>query len=644
MRPLISRLIGGWLRRHAIRQLRRADRTYARPATPAPIAARGAAHLPPLAWLDIPRPASSGPSGMIASIDRLLSDDPAAGTAPELRVLMSRALNADAFHLRKREIALPDALTARPAINHVLLVDEPLRARAGSRATRIGQFRSMVEHAVHTHDDASFWMIRSHDQTGRDWLSEQIALPVTIQWLAPDVSLCALLPHISDVYVVSASEGMAALLAGTPLHVFGTPYYAGWGLTHDAFPQTRRRAQPNLAALFDVVFMRLTRYVDPESHGSGVLDALLACIELQHATAARFAGLPRLSGLKFQWWKRPFATPFLSAGGSQLRWQDGSVPLAVDEYVVLWGARPLDPFAAETPHLRMEDGFLHSDGLGSDMTPPHSQVIDRRGIYFDASAPNDLSDLLNRARFDDAELARASALRHAIVAAGLTKYNLGRRAPSWRAPAQGPIVLVIGQVADDASIRLGTRHVRSADTLLEAVRARVPNAFIVYKPHPDVLSGNRNGLVEAGHIADIVDSQADMISLIEAVDEVHTMSSLAGFDALLRGKTVVTYGVPFYSGWSLTTDVAAPVPWRERSLSLDMLVAGALLRYPVYWDWRLSLYTTPEAVVARLAQKASRPLGPIRGKRARLGKKACRWACNVLRHAWWRFEQRAMQR
>ena len=34
-----------------------------------------------------------------------------------------------------------------------------------------------------------------------------------------------------------------------------------------------------------------------------------------------------------------------------------------------------------------------------------------------------------------------------------------------------------------------------------------------------------------------------------------TMTSLAGFEALLRGKPVTTHGQPFYAGWGLTEDI-----------------------------------------------------------------------------------------
>ena len=92
---------------------------------------------------------------------------------------------------------------------------------------------------------------------------------------------------------------------------------------------------------------------------------------------------------------------------------------------------------------------------------------------------------------------------------------------------------------------------------------------------------------------------------IEACDEVHTMTSLSGFDALLRGKKVVTYGQPFYAGWGLTEDraeQATAFARRTRRLSLDELVAGTLLHYPIYWDWDLKGYTTCEAVLNRIVE------------------------------------------
>ncbi|MCM3012086.1 hypothetical protein M3583_25835, partial [Bacillus subtilis] len=115
-----------------------------------------------------------------------------------------------------------------------------------------------------------------------------------------------------------------------------------------------------------------------------------------------------------------------------------------------WGRRSTAGLPPVLAHVRLEDVLSHSTGLGSDMSPPCSQVIDRRGLYFDASRPSDLTVILNPTTFDEAELRRAAALRQEIVRLGLTKYNLGRQAPTWRIPNDKRVVLVAGQVADDA--------------------------------------------------------------------------------------------------------------------------------------------------------------------------------------------------
>jgi capsular polysaccharide export protein len=163
-------------------------------------------------------------------------------------------------------------------------------------------------------------------------------------------------------------------------------------------------------------------------------------------------------------------------------------------------------------------------------------------------------------------------------------------------------------VEDDASIRFGCTDVKTNLGLLQAARQAQPGAFIVYKPHPDVMSGNRIGklaLQQARAFADHVETGLSVVSCIEACDEVHTMTSLTGFDALLRGKRVVVYGQPFYAGWGLTEDLVRDgiaFLRRQRHLTLDELVAGALLHYPVYWDWELKGYTSCEAVLHRIVE------------------------------------------
>ncbi|MDR0810622.1 MAG: capsular polysaccharide biosynthesis protein, partial [Gemmobacter sp.] len=126
--------------------------------------------------------------------------------------------------------------------------------------------------------------------------------------------------------------------------------------------------------------------------------------------------------------------------------------------------------------------------------------------------------------------------------------------------------------------------------------------------HPDVEAGLRPGAI-AADLADVIAHHADPVTLISRCDEVWTMTSLLGFEALLRGKPVTCLGAPFYAGWGLTTDLG-PVPERRRTTpdgqplprpTLRQLAHAALIAYPRYFDPVSRRPCPPEVVVERLA-------------------------------------------
>lgn len=279
--------------------------------------------------------------------------------------------------------------------------------------------------------------------------------------------------------------------------------------------------------------------------------------------------------------------------------------------VLVWGQRGVVAAAVASRNIRIasvEDGFLRSVGLGAEFQMrPSSWVIDRRGIYYDATTESDLEYWLQTAPFSEDDLARARQLRRQIVCYGLTKYNVGsgdladlRRRLS--AIARRPIILVPGQVESDASLAFGAPGIRQNLALLQAVRTENPDALIIYKPHPDVVAGLRAaGCQErqATDWCDIVVTDIAMASLLDLIDEVHLLTSLTGFEALLRGKKVVCYGQPFYTGWGLTDD-RLPIARRNRRLSVDELVAASLIYYPLYLSFASHELIDVEAAVAEL--------------------------------------------
>lgn len=304
----------------------------------------------------------------------------------------------------------------------------------------------------------------------------------------------------------------------------------------------------------------------------------------------------------------------LGYGGQVLQpTQDSSAAIA-------WGA-------TSSPQclVRVEDGFIRSVGLGADLVRPLSWVFDTRGIYFDAHTPSDLEWLLQNRQFSASELQRACALRHSLIAAGLTKYNVGSQ-PWSRPTSRQRVVLAVGQVETDASIRLGSHIVRNNRQLLQQTRQDCPKDYLVYKPHPDVVAGLRAGnipLDELLHWCDEVVTNANMATILLKVDAVHVMTSLAGFEALLRGVAVTCYGTPFYAGWGLCTEPhVLPVAQarRKRRLSLDQLVACALIEYPSYLDSTQDRLMTPEQTVALIQKQLEQPsLQSVRSKAARFG-------------------------
>lgn len=273
--------------------------------------------------------------------------------------------------------------------------------------------------------------------------------------------------------------------------------------------------------------------------------------------------------------------------------------------IYIWGKKSfpkIEIYALENKLqlFRIEDGFIRSVGLGSDLTQPYSLVIDACGIYFDPTQASDLENILNINDFDAEILERAKKLQNYMIEKKLSKYNLYENT-EINIPKNKKIILVPGQVEDDASIKYGASGMTNLE-LLKLARINAEDAYIIYKPHPDVLVGNRVGNIEektALLYADKVVSEVGLESVLEVCEEVHTMTSLVGFEALMRGKKVFTYGMPFYAGWGLTHD-ALVCERRQKKLSLAELVAGTYIVYPKYIHPKTHQFCSPEEMLYEL--------------------------------------------
>lgn len=512
----------------------------------------------------------------------------------------------------------PDQPLDLPEQDHILLVDQT----AGDASIAYGQasaasFQVMLDTALAQHPQAEL-LIKVHPDViaGKKTGHFDAAFHhPRCRIIGDDINPWALFDCVEHVYVVTSQLGFEALLAGKQVHCFGQPFYAGWGLTHDATPCPRRQRKRRLNEVFAAAYLRYTRYANPYTLEASTLENCIDLIADQRRQQERYRGQWLACG--FSGWKKRFIKDFL--GDQAIVTYQKALPDAssasvskADTYarVLVWASRlktaSIEQQAITSDFWKMEDGFVRSVGLGVDLTQPLSLVIDHSGIYYDARQPSDLENILNHHTFDTHLCQRAQKIRQRLVALKLSKYNIqGNQTLSF--PMNTKIVLVPGQVESDASIACGSPQIQTNADLLAAVRQAEPDAIIAYKAHPDVVSGARLGQLpaEARRLYDMDVSHHDITTLLERVDAVHTMSSLTGFEALLRGKDVHTYGLPFYAGWGLTRD-ALSCSRRRRCLSLEALLAGTLIVYPGYADPTSHQLCNIESVITLLEQARSR--------------------------------------
>lgn len=220
------------------------------------------------------------------------------------------------------------------------------------------------------------------------------------------------------------------------------------------------------------------------------------------------------------------------------------------------------------PIIFVEPGFISSATTWAQKTTPykfrieHSCMIDTKGQFFDATIRTDIEDMLNNPSItiDEDKRREARRLIEKIVSNKISKYNhqpiftpnIGRKGVRK--------VLVVDQSYGDFSIKRGMADESTFEKMLNTAIAENPDADILVKTHPDTLAGKKAD--KMGYYQDIKESNnvykvtfpVNPYSLMEICDKVYVCSSQFGLEALMAGKEVHVFGMPFYAGWGLTID------------------------------------------------------------------------------------------
>ena len=525
----------------------------------------------------------------VSDLEQLLRDHPLDDSA-----LLTRAKSGIAelqrLHLSKYNAF--DPATPVPDPGYVVVIDQ---TRGDASVTASGadanSFKEMLFYAQTEHPKARI-ILKTHPETSaghrRGYYSQDDCTD-RISLFDDAVSPYALFEGAIAVYTVSSQMGFEALLMGHKPVVFGQPFYMGWGLTDDRKPLTRRQRVLTRNQLFAAAMLLYPKWYDPFTEQ-------LCSFEVALRNLAAFAREWRddhkgWSAQGMRMWKRKPLQRFFG------RYKPVTFGASAnDRPVMCWAGK-----STNADVVRVEDGFIRSQGLGAELTPPMSLVLDDLGIYYDPRTPSRLQTIIStRPPLTPTQTERIDKILTAITSAGLSKYNLVLHNATAEM-SQGHRILVPGQVEDDASILSGAGEVNTNEALLRATRDANPDAIIVYKPHPDVEAGLRKGAVpDPLRFADHVLDKTDPIAALYACDDVWTMTSLIGFEALIRGKGVTCLGTPFYAGWGLTTDLGAACPSRSARPDIQTLAHAVYIDYPRYFDPKTNLACPPEVVIQRL--------------------------------------------
>lgn len=539
---------------------------------------------------------------------------------------------------------------------HVLLIDQVAGDASiqGAGANK-GQFRRMLKAACRNHPNANIW-IKAHPAATSGYLTS-LNLPKNVRLLNQALNPIELLTQVDHVYTVSSHMGFEALMLGKTVHCFGVNWYSGWGLTDDSgapkrllkLVEQRRQAlaatvlknskSTNLAlfplssdnkvnatleTLFYSAYIDYSHYVDPATRQACDIETAIGWLVTNRYWQVRLEG--SLTVFEFSRWKLPFVKAFVNLPRTTLfikpkpRLKNLLHPdhfrVNYQQPLLVWGLAKrqdvqkqiqskLTQPSLDMPSIYcMEDGFIRSNGLGATLLAPLSVVIDKQGIYYDATQSSDLETLLRQCRPLSAEQKmRVQKLQAKLLTQRVSKYNVGNSVDNtdgqktfWMQEAklsEKPRILIVGQVEDDLSVQYCGSSIKTNSGLIERVRQDNPDAYLIYKPHPDVEAGLRAGKVLESclHQVQAVAYDTAMPDCLEYVDDIHTISSLTGFEALLRGLNVTCYGLPFYAGWGLTTDIDTQLSpkaeylerrKRETTLTLEQLLHCALICYPLY--------------------------------------------------------------
>ena len=325
----------------------------------------------------------------------------------------------------------------RDAQNRVLVVDQTFGVCSVQYGmAEASSFKAMLNAALSENPDSEVW-VKVHPDvvlgTKKGYLGSDLPKHPRLHILIEKVNAQSLFPYVDKVYVVTSQLGFEALWHGKEVVCFGLPFYAGWQLTDDRVPCSRRQQTHSIESLFAAACLKYSRYIDPETGERCELEDAIELIALQRQYQQQ--DVNTLYAVGFSLWKRAFMADFIGWNAGKVCFVP-SVEKAAEKArqgdgILVWGAKhPEFIPPSEVVLWRCEDAFIRSNGLGAELRRPASLVLDKQGMYFDCTKPSDLEEAINSIELTAAQKQTGSELKQLLIEQRVSKYNLAGTAPT----------------------------------------------------------------------------------------------------------------------------------------------------------------------------------------------------------------------
>lgn len=529
-------------------------------------------------------------------------------------------LRANRIHSKLIEKGI-NGITYSPSMNYDM--SNPKKKKVlvlGQRSSERQQFEMSNEELIwiaKTENPDAEILFKPHPTDNNEENYGYQSLDHVAKMLKGPINLSDLLENVSHVYTISSTGGFEALLRGIKVTTFGTPFYAGWGLTDDRKQQKNRERKLSIVEILAAAYILYPKYFNPFTLEPTTIEQALELFELVVKTESKrnpstqivlknreqhmskFDSIEKKIDNTLIPNEKDGEIGVLSKGiqaipnlQSFLRGDVIFNPTEADDlaYVAGWGMKPSAQKALDfskkngIPYLGLEDGFLRSVGLGVEGSPPLSICVDNIGIYYDATRPSRLENILNSDGWEQESLLNDAKKAISLIKENyLSKYNHAPMVnPSIFSDTAKERVLIVDQTLGDMSITLGLADKARFKEMYEMAKRENPNAELYIKTHPDVISGKKEGNLTPKDVdATFIYDDCNPLSLVEKVDKVYVVTSQLGFEALMLGKEVHCFGMPFYAGWGVTKDQIT-IERRKKKRNVEELFAAAYMLYPRY--------------------------------------------------------------